>query len=61
MATTNPITGDRMVSKVASVAFDNQFDTIFGKKERKTVVIRQCQECGAVVPCDNDKCKFEKD
>lgn len=59
MATTNPITGDRMVSK--GTLLDENFDRIFGKKERKTIVIPQCQDCGAVVPCHDKQCKFGKE
>jgi len=59
MATTNPITGDRMVSK--TTLLDENFDIIFGKKKRETVVINQCEDCGAVVPCYSPECTFGKE
>lgn len=35
MATTNPITGDALVSKLNSKEFEENFDKIFGEKPKK--------------------------
>jgi len=35
MATTNPVTGDKLVSKPTSDAYKANYDAIFGKKEPK--------------------------
>jgi hypothetical protein len=33
MATTNPITGDLLISKINTPEFEDNFDRIFGKKK----------------------------
>jgi hypothetical protein len=33
MATTNPITGDLLISKINTPEFEDNFDKIFGKKK----------------------------
>jgi hypothetical protein len=35
MATTNPVTGDKLISKPASDAYKANYDAIFGKKEKQ--------------------------
>lgn len=47
MASQNDITGDKLISKVNTEAFNRNFDAIFGKKEKP-----KCEGC---FTCDCNK------
>ncbi len=38
MATTNPITGDALISKINSKEFEENFDKIFGVKKKEKYI-----------------------
>lgn len=58
MTARNPITGDLIQTGAASKEFNDNFDAVFGKKVRETVIIHQC-DCGRLTPCDKQECTFE--
>jgi rubrerythrin len=53
MASTNDITGARLVSKANTKEFEDNYDLIFGKKEDKVDKQITCTNCGTLVN-DND-------
>lgn len=52
MASRNDITGDRIATKTASEAYRNNYDLIFGRKDKKDTH-SECKQCPG---CDREKC-----
>ena len=58
MASRNDITGDRIATKTASDAYRNNYDLIFGRKDKKQS--DQSAECKQCPGCDRKNCDSDE-